>query len=537
MRRVKLVVAYDGTNYCGWQIQPNGVTIEEKLTEALNALLGEEVMVIGASRTDSGVHARGNVAVFDTNSRIPADKICLALNQRLPKDIVIQESCEVPLTWHPRKCNSVKTYEYKILNRRIPLPDCRLDSYFYYWNLDVDKMRQAASYLVGEHDFKSFCSIRTQVEDTVRTVYRISVEEEPVDTGMTEGEQNADGADGEETSAGPGGRMIRIRISGNGFLYNMVRIIAGTLLRVGSGYYPPEYVKEILESRDRAKAGPKAPAHGLTLVSIKEESELKEVTETENSMIHYKLIQREVKKKGKAYLIIYRCRDEDFESALLRLTKRATRNGARRVYVYDVQGRIHDGMQLQYFTYRFDTRMDILVWKPEKYASYRNSMGEDCTVSLIPMGEELSEEYIRLQNDGFRMAPNSRSYDETDVRELLKDRRRSGFIISDGERNVGMTEIRWDKDQVFLDALAFLPEYQKKGYGTQVMRRLLDQLRKWDVSHIFLTVASANHGAYRLYESMGFEWKETTSVWYVTEDKKKNRELDELPEEKLKGRV
>lgn len=98
MRRVKLVVAYDGTNYCGWQIQPNGVTIEEKLTEALNALLGEEVMVIGASRTDSGVHARGNVAVFDTNSRIPADKICLALNQRLPKDIVIQESCEVPLT-------------------------------------------------------------------------------------------------------------------------------------------------------------------------------------------------------------------------------------------------------------------------------------------------------------------------------------------------------------------------------------------------------------------------------------------------------
>ena len=100
-----------------------------------------------------------------------------------------------------------------------------------------------------------------------------------------------------------------------------------------------------------------------------------------------------------------------------------------------------------------------------------------------------------------------------------------------------MTEIRWDKDQVFLDALAFLPEYQKKGYGTQVMRRLLDQLRKWDVSHIFLTVASANHGAYRLYESMGFEWKETTSVWYVTEDKKKNRELDERSEERLKGRV
>lgn len=509
MKRVKLTVAYDGTNYCGWQVQPNGVTIEEKLTEALQELLKEKVMVIGASRTDSGVHALGNVAVFDTNTRIPADKICLALNQRLPKDIVIQDSCEVPLTWHPRKCNSIKTYEYKILNRTVPLPGCRLDSYFYYWKLDVEKMRKAASYLIGEHDFKSFCSIRTQVEDTVRTIYQITVEKTPVD--------------------GEYGGMIRIRISGNGFLYNMVRIIVGTLLRVGSGYYSPDCMKDILEARDRAKAGPKAPAHGLTLVSIREESQLKEEVEIENSMLHYKLIQREITKKGIAYLILYRCQEEDFSSSLLRLTKRATRNGAKKLCVYDVQGRIYDGMELQYFTYRFSTRMDLLVWKPEKYASYRTSMGEDSTVQFIPMGEELTETYIKLFNGGFFEVPNGRSYEEKDVQTLLADYTRSGFVIRREDTDVGIAEIRWEGNQVFIETLAFLPEYRKKGYGTQVLRRLLDQLKKWEISGIFLTVASANHEAYRLYESMGFEWKETISVWYETEDKKRN-EQDEMGE-------
>jgi len=122
MKRVKLVVAYDGTNYCGWQLQPNGVTIEEVLNRTLTELLREPIMVIGASRTDSGVHARGNVSVFDTENRMPADKICFALNQRLPEDIRIQSSEEVPLSWHPRKANCTKTYEYKILNRKIAMP-------------------------------------------------------------------------------------------------------------------------------------------------------------------------------------------------------------------------------------------------------------------------------------------------------------------------------------------------------------------------------------------------------------------------------
>ena len=148
MKRIKLIVAYDGTNYCGWQIQNNGRTIEEVLNEALTALLHEKVAVIGASRTDSGVHAEGNVAVFDTENRMPADKICFALNQRLPEDIRVLKSEEVPLTWHPRKCNCVKTYEYRILNRRIEVPTLRLYAYFCYYPLDVEKMKQGRQRLV-----------------------------------------------------------------------------------------------------------------------------------------------------------------------------------------------------------------------------------------------------------------------------------------------------------------------------------------------------------------------------------------------------
>ncbi len=242
MIRVKLVIAYDGTNYCGWQIQDNGITIEEVLNRELSALLKEDIKVIGASRTDSGVHALGNVAVFDTETRIPAEKISFALNQRLPDDIRIQESCQVADDFHPRFCDTIKTYEYSIWNSRFPNPMVRLYSKFVYYNIDVEKMQRAADYLVGEHDFKSFCSTRTQVENTVRTVTEISFRKE--------------------------GNMIIMKICGTGFLYNMVRIIMGTLLKCGMGMYEPEHVKEILEACDRAKAGPKAEACGLKLVGI-----------------------------------------------------------------------------------------------------------------------------------------------------------------------------------------------------------------------------------------------------------------------------
>lgn len=243
MKRIKLVVAYEGTNYCGWQIQPSGITIEEVLNKALSELLGENIKVIGASRTDSGVHSLGNVAVFDTDTRIPAEKICYALNQRLPEDIVVQSSCEVAPDFHPRHCYSEKTYEYRILNRKIPIPTLRRDTYFYYRNLDVEKMKRAADYMTGTHDFKSFCSIHTTVEDTVRTILSCQVE------------KSLD-------------NIITMRVTGTGFLYNMVRIIAGTLIQVGLGEKEPEDVLEILEKKDRSAAGPTAPAHGLTMIGI-----------------------------------------------------------------------------------------------------------------------------------------------------------------------------------------------------------------------------------------------------------------------------
>lgn len=238
--RVKLIVAYDGTAYHGWQIQPGAPTIEGELNSCLSELLKEEIQVVGASRTDSGVHSLCNVAVFDTNTRIPAEKISYALNQRLPEDIRIQSSEEVADDFHPRHCDSRKTYEYRILNRPFALPTRRLYAHFTYVPLDVEKMRQAGSYLVGEHDFQSFCSPAAVVESTVRRIYDLTIEK-----------------DGDE---------IIIRICGNGFLYNMVRIIAGTLMEVGRGHSKPEQIKEILELKDRQAAGPTAPACGLTLV-------------------------------------------------------------------------------------------------------------------------------------------------------------------------------------------------------------------------------------------------------------------------------
>lgn len=261
MKRILLRIAYDGTNYVGWQMQPNGIAIEEILNSELSALLNEKIVVIGASRTDSGVHADGNVAVFDTETRIPADKICFALNQRLPSDIVCRASFEVCPDFHPRYAECTKTYEYTIYNDVHPNPLKSRYSYFVYMPLDVDAMKRASQYLIGEHDFASFCSAHAQVKTTVRTVYSIEI--------------NADY--GEKSENDPStGRMkqysahdIRIRISGNGFLYNMVRIIVGTLCKVGYHFYPPEHVKEILDGCDRSLAGPKAPAGGLRLVEIR----------------------------------------------------------------------------------------------------------------------------------------------------------------------------------------------------------------------------------------------------------------------------
>lgn len=243
MRRIRLTIAYDGTNYCGWQVQPNGITIEEVLNKALRKLTGEEVMVIGASRTDSGVHAQANIAVFDTESTIPADRFAIAINQKLPDDIVITQSEEVPSDWHPRyQDHIIKTYEYHIINSPVLDPTKRLYAYQVTYKLDLEKMREAAGYIVGKHDFASFCNIRTNAKTTTRTVTELKVEKD--------------------------GDNLWVCISGDGFLYNMVRIIVGTLLRVGRGFYSPSDVRDIVEAKNRMAAGVTVPPQGLKLIKI-----------------------------------------------------------------------------------------------------------------------------------------------------------------------------------------------------------------------------------------------------------------------------
>lgn len=247
MKRYMLRVAYDGTDYHGWQAQDNAITIEQVLNEALSHLTGEDIEVIGASRTDAGVHALDNVAVFDSETTIPGEKIMFALQPLLPKDVIIQYSCQVPNDFHPRFCNTCKTYEYQIDNGKRENPKYSRYSYHVKEPLDIDAMNAAASYLVGVHDFISFCAAGAQVKSTIRTIYSCHVERE--------------------------GSMVYIQITGNGFLYNMVRIIAGTLIKVGQGAWKPERVLQALEALDRTQAGPTAPAKGLTLQEIQYEDE------------------------------------------------------------------------------------------------------------------------------------------------------------------------------------------------------------------------------------------------------------------------
>ncbi len=297
MKRFKLTVAYDGTNYCGWQIQPSAPTIEGELNKALCRLTGETIQMIGASRTDAGVHAYGNVAVFDSDTPIPGEKLLFALNPHLPEDIRIVDSCEVAADFHPRYCDTRKTYEYHIQTGRTPLPTKRLYSHWLPHRLDVAAMNEAAKYLVGTHDFKSFCAAQTQVKTTVRTVLGIAVEErfsdgviplmKNIGEQITEEQESMDLRCGQQSygqqSHGqhpdkifapdkkPENKHpqdIIIRVEGEGFLYNMVRIISGTLIKVGLHGWQPEYVKEILASRDRTRAGETAPAKGLFLKKI-----------------------------------------------------------------------------------------------------------------------------------------------------------------------------------------------------------------------------------------------------------------------------
>ena len=241
-KRIMLTVAYDGTYYHGWQYQNNGKTIEGELNKALSRLLQKDIEVTGASRTDAGVHALCNAAVFDTEMAIPPEKYAYALNQMLPASIRIRKSQEVPENFHPRKTDTIKTYEYRIDCEEFANPLKTRYAYFTYVPLDEKKMQEGAFFLIGTHDFKSFCSVNTTATTTVRTIHDIQVLREDSD--------------------------IVVRITGNGFLYNMVRIIVGTLMDVGRGKYPPEMIKRILEKTDRCAAGPTVPACGLMLKEL-----------------------------------------------------------------------------------------------------------------------------------------------------------------------------------------------------------------------------------------------------------------------------
>lgn len=242
MKRIMLTVAYEGTAYHGWQLEPTGLTIEEVLNGALNRLLGEEIRVSGASRTDAGVHALGNLCVFDTDSPIPPGKIAPALLGRLPEDIVVRASEEVDPDFHPRRCASIKTYEYTWYRDRLPNPLLHRTATFFYRPLDVKAMEEAGAYLVGEHDFKSFCAAGSQAETTVRRILSLTLRQE--------------------------GALLKMQVRGTGFLYNMVRIIAGTMIQVGLGQKKPADMPALLAARDRSQAGPTAPPQGLCLMGI-----------------------------------------------------------------------------------------------------------------------------------------------------------------------------------------------------------------------------------------------------------------------------
>lgn len=265
MKRVMLILAYDGTAYSGFAYQstPDIPTIEGTVNAALSALTGEEIRVIGASRTDAGVHALCNYAVFDTQSRIPPEKFAAALNVRLPADIRVRKSFEVDPSFHPRNARTLKTYEYHIYNAAIPDPLRERYSYFTYFHLDAERMRQAAEYLVGEHDFRSFANVHTGAQTTVREITEIQVQESEVPIPKIMWSKKYRPAAQDEA------REIVIRVTGKGFLYNMVRIIAGTLIEVGRGNREPSDVQRMLEARDRQAAGPTAPACGLILTDYR----------------------------------------------------------------------------------------------------------------------------------------------------------------------------------------------------------------------------------------------------------------------------
>jgi tRNA pseudouridine38-40 synthase len=244
MRNIKLLIEYDGTNYRGWQVQPEDLTVQGMLEEKLGLITGEPVHLIGSGRTDSGVHALAQVASFKTKSQLDIHSIQRALNSLLPPDIVIQRAEEVEEDFHARKQSKSKVYEYRILNRNLRSAFHHKYAWHLPQKLDLEEMREATRMLIGEHDFSSFRSVGSPTRTAIRRVIR------------AEWKKGQDG-------------FIRFEVEANGFLKQMVRALVGTLVEVGKGKIDPEKFRKILDSRDRKKAGATAPAHGLFLKEVR----------------------------------------------------------------------------------------------------------------------------------------------------------------------------------------------------------------------------------------------------------------------------
>ena len=246
MRNIKLTIEYDGKDFNGWQKQPNKLNIQGTIERAISEITGEENIELNASgRTDAGVHALGQVANFKTNSNIPIEKIAIAINSRLKKSIVIKEAEEVDERFHSRLTCKKKTYRYVINNSKFPSAIYRNLECHINQKLNVDKMKEAVKYFEGEHDFKAFKASGTSSKSSVRTIYKAKVYDE--------------------------NERIYIELTGNGFLYNMVRIIAGTLVDVGIGKIQPEEILNIIKEQKRENAGKTLPPQGLFLVNVEYE--------------------------------------------------------------------------------------------------------------------------------------------------------------------------------------------------------------------------------------------------------------------------
>lgn len=246
MRNIKLTIEYDGKEFNGWQKQPNKLNIQGTIEQAIKTITGEEIELNASGRTDAGVHALGQVANFKTNSNIPIEKIAIAINSNLKKSIRILKAEEVEERFHSRLSCKKKTYRYVINNSEFSSAIYRNLETHIPQKLDVDKMKMAAKYFEGEHDFKAFKASGTSSKSSVRTIYKAEVFEMP-------------------------NNRIYIELTGNGFLYNMVRIIAGTLVDVGTGKIQPEDIEKIIESKDRSLAGKTLQPNGLYLLNVKYE--------------------------------------------------------------------------------------------------------------------------------------------------------------------------------------------------------------------------------------------------------------------------